>query len=481
MNRQLPVQRKKGLRRSREAPRAKRSGHSWRWTIASVVGCCAVAAIVFLVMQRQWPQPDALPAERQVAQTALLETIPPQLMPHGPDRKFELPSALVELDTKQEQSRLLSEVEEAIRRYPSDASLYHIGALTYNELLQTERADELFSKSLALAGQNVDVLIAYADMLDQLGRHDEAVTMLSKAVEGGLLTEGLLTALGKAYAETGQLEAAVRTLEQCVERYPNSSSAHLPLAQALVQVQRFAEAEQHARIALAQDAENRASYVALSAALMRQNKKDEALALRSQMPKVDPQVMPDDDRYQRSFRSFAANTYTMLGNSYISHQSPAAAERVLIQSLKLDPQSIKAAVVLADLLHRLGRLDDSMIVYKRLTELDPGNFLNFHNLASLAVSTGNIALAENAIRRAAETDTSGNGDLLLARFLLGVGNIEEGAASAQRAADRLGNVDAYLALIAAHRARGDKASALSTFLKAKSLAPNDPRLTTFTP
>jgi len=108
--------------------------------------------------------------------------------------------------------------------------------------------------------------------------------------------------------------------------------------------------------------------------------------------------------------------------------------------------------------------------------------MNYHNLASLAVSASDIPLAENTLRMAINADTSGLADLQLARFLLGtgnIGNIGNVVSHAQIAVDRLGTIDAYLVLIDALRAIGDRASAFKAYLKAKAIAPNDPRLASF--
>ena len=395
---------------------------------------------------------------------------------------FHLPQPLAEMDTETEQTRLLEELESAVQSYPDDAKIHYLAALTYKELLQTERAGESFKQSLAIEGDNAEVLVAYGDMLTKLeGKHEQAVEVLAQAVDRGIESDSLLSTLGHAYSELGELEKAVECFQRALSSGSQDSQTNLLLSQAFLQLERFSEAEQQARTALARDKTNRAAYIALSTALIRQNKKSEALELRAQMPKVESQVMPDDQKYKQSFRDLAANTFSMLGAAYISHDAFLSAEQALLHSIELEPTSPGSATLLADLLRRQGRIQDCMVVYQRLTEIQPDNPVNFYNLASLALTLGDVQLAERTLRRGAEIDSSGSSDLQLAKFLLGIGKVDDGIAHARLATERLGTVDAYLILIEAHRAKGDKAAAFSAYRKAKGLAPSDPRLAVFTP
>lgn len=447
--------------------------------IASVLSFAVLLGVYLFLPQVESPSSRVLVRD---GSPAAEPTVSEPLSSPASSPAFSLPEALVDIDTESEQQRLLKEVEDAVQAYPTDAKIHYIAALTYKELLQTERANDRFKRSLELEGDNADALVAYTDMLIRLeGKHEQAVALLSPAVDRGVKTDSMLVTLGEAYSELGELEKAVHYLEQALALGSQDPQTHVYLSQNLIQLERFAEAEQQARTALAREPSSRAAYIALSTALIRQDKKAEALEIRAQIPKVESQVMPDDQKYKQSFRDFAANSYSMLGAAYISHADLKSAERSLVHSLKLTPTSVAAATLLAELLRRENRIRDSMIVYQRLTEIQPSNPVNFHNLASLALTHGDVQLVEQTLRRGAEADPSGNGDLQLAKFLLALNNAHESARYAQRAVDRLANVDAYLVLIAAHRARGDKAAAFSAYRKAKDVAPGDPRLTEFGP
>ena len=410
------------------------------------------------------------------AEAKLQPDFPPEIA------RLTLPKNTVYTNSGEEKKRLLSDVEKAVETYPVDASILHIAGLTYSELQQTEKAIEFLKRAAEVDSNNPQVVVALAEILMQVGKQEEAATVLERSVNQGGATENLLSTLGEAYCQSGRVEDAVKTLERAVETTPSQpeqSKASLRLAQALTQLGRFEEAEKYARKSITQRPSDAAAFVALSNALMRQNKREEALEIRTQMPKPVANLTTEDQKYELSFRGFASHNYALLGSVYAAHGSLSIAEKFFVRSLELSPDSAATALLLADLLRRQGRTQDAITTYKRLVVIQPDNLMNYHNLASLAVSANDLPSAENALRMAIKADSSGQADLQLARFLLGTGNVGNVVSHAQIAVDRLGTIDSYLVLIDALRAIGDPASAFKAYLKAKEIAPNDPRLASF--
>lgn len=419
------------------------------------------------------------PRDSGISATAKLQAIVPREA-----ARLTLPKDTVYTNSGEEKKRLLSDVEKAVEAYPRDPSILHIAGLTYSELQQSEKAIEFLKKVIEVDANNPQAVVALAEILMEVGKQEDASTVLEHAISQGLSTEPLLSTLGEAYSQSGRMEDAAKTLERAVATTSSQSElskAPLRLAQALTQLGRFKEAEKYARDAFSQRPSDLAAYAALSNVLMRQNKREEALEFRKQMPKPEPNLIVDDQKYELSFRGFASHNYAQLGSAYAAHGSLSVAEQFFIRSLELTPDSATTALLLADLLRRQGRTQDAITTYKRLVVIQPNNLMNYHNLASLAVSVSDLPLAENALRMAINVDTSGLADMQLARFLLGTGNVGNVVSHAQIAVDRLGTIDAYLVLIDALRAIGDRASAFKAYVKAKAIAPDDPRLASFNP
>ncbi len=460
----------------------KRKSKTNFWQLAIVSVLCTIAMLLCYYFFPLSDESSRLGNPTEPGDNGISGVAKSQAVVFGDAARLTLPKDTVTTSSGEEKKRLLGEVQKAVESYPQDASILHIAGLTYSELQQTEKAIEFLKKAIAVDANNPQTVVALAEILMQVGKQEEAATVLEHAINQGLATEPLLSTLGETYSQSGRMEDAVKTLERAVaikSPQPEQSKAPLRLAQALTQLGRFEEAEKYARNSLSQRPSDIAAYVALSNVLMRQNKTEEALEIRKQMPKPEPNLTVDDQKYEQSFRGFASHNYGLLGSAYAAHGSLSVAEQLFIRSLELTPDSATTALLLADLLRRQGRTQDAIATYKRLVVIQPDNLMNYHNLASLAVSASDLPLAENALRMAIKADASGMADLQLARFLLGTGNVGSVVSHAQIAVDRLGTIDAYLVLIDALRAIGDRASAFKAYLKAKAIAPNDPRLASF--
>lgn len=389
---------------------------------------------------------------------------------------FRLPVQPIAIATDQEQAKLLSTIETSLEAQPYNSVLHHIAAITYAELLQTEKAIERFESALALDADNIDAITSYSDLLLQLGRQPEAIEILESALSRGLSRERLLLALGEAHHQQGEIEAAVEAWQQAVEIEPDQALAHQKLSQARLQLGELEAAEKHARRAIELGLADRATYLALSTSLLRQGRRGEAMDIRRVMPPFEQPGSADDDRYQESFRNFASHTYTMLAGSCLNGGLWDQAEQYLMRSLELNPSNTGSLHALADLQKRRGRHDQALEVYERLVKEEPLNPVNLMNLANLATAEGNLDVAEDALRKASQVDPSGNAGLYFAQFLLETGKVSEAEQYARRAAEQLQVVDAYLLWIMTLQADGRTAEAFHALKSARDTFPSDPRL-----
>ena len=390
-----------------------------------------------------------------------------------------LPTEPIAFETKEEQERLLACLDIGLRDFPNDAQLLHAAALTYGELLQTEKAISYFDRALVVDPRNLDVIVRRGDLLRQVGRDDDVCRDLRKAYDDGMDALPLLTALGNAYTQVGQPEDAQEILEKGLTRFPKDGALRLSLAQAQLQLEKFDAAEENARAAISLGNTDRATYLVLSTALLRRGASEEAQTIRSKMAPTSTPEKQTDEKYHDSFRGFASHTYEMIAGVYASHNRSQNASEALTRSLELDPKSIVGTTMLADLCRRNGRLKDCVLVQERLIQLQPDNPFNYTNLASLLVATGDVVSAERVLRNGARVDSIGFVNMQLARFLLATDRSQEAAKFAKQAVDKQGNVDAYLLWISALKANGDMASAMAAYKQAIKIAPNDPQLTQF--
>ncbi len=412
--------------------------------------------------------------------------------PAAPTPALQKPTS--PFDTQVEQKRLIEDLEAAISDFPSDAKLLHLGAVTYAEVLQTERALELFEQSLKVDNSDPDVFVAYADLLLQVGRAEDAVERLeqSRPQIEKLATElvddqpatsktTFSLALAKAYSQTGQLEKALAELETLEPEPQYVSQVSVELAQVQNQLQKFEQAEKNARSAVENGTQDRAAFLALSTALMRQGRREEAVEVRKQMPGIEQQVAPGDQAYQQSFRKFAAHTYAVLASGFQAKGLLGEALRRLEYSLALDPRSESALRTMVSLQRSRGNLDKAVAWQERLVGAAPENLVYVVNLASLAAANRNVTLAEKALRRAVELDDTGMADLQLARFLMELGKHAEAVEAARSGVRQVGSIDAHILLIATLQRQGNRVAAAQAYVEAQRLFPDAPQLAGFQP
>lgn len=454
---------------------------------AILLGGLALATTIGALAVVMWPQPsDPSREARQPKNTNGLRPsdgsdTPPASTLKDPQEELPFISPSEPFDTELEQKRLIEELEQAITDFPSDEKLLHLGALTYAEVLQTQRALALFEESLAIDSSNPDVFVGYADLLLQVGRAEDAVKRLESNREQAGRSTAFRLALAKGYSQTAQLDKAAAELEPLTPEPQYERQVRIELAQIQNQLKRYTAAEDNARVAIAQGTTDRAAYLALSTALMRQGKRDEAVEVRKEMPAIEQQAAPGDQAYQQSFRKFAAHTYAVLGSAFATKGLAGKAEQSLKYSLALDAASESALSTLVSLTRSQGRDKDALSWQQRLAAADPTNVMHQFNLASLAAAAGNMDVAEKALRKSVELDGSGQAHLQLSRFLMGLGKPNEAVVSARKGVAQLQSLDSHILLISALQMANDRVGAAQAFVEAKKLFPGAPQLGGFQP
>ena len=87
-------------------------------------------------------------------------------------------------------------------------------------------ADGDFRRAFELAPGNVDVLIARAGLAGILGRYDEALELLQKAVALDPLGTSTLRALGNSYSRVGRFDDAETALRAALDLNPKAGVVH---------------------------------------------------------------------------------------------------------------------------------------------------------------------------------------------------------------------------------------------------------------
>ncbi len=155
--------------------------------------------------------------------------------------------------------------------------------------------DNNFEGAIPHLEKAVELYPKYAEAYQLLGvaqlqtnRGQQAESSLIKAIE---IDDKMIRAqylLGVLYAKTGRANLADKPLTRFAELDPQNPDAHFELAKVSFALNKFPEAEEHARRSIELKESNAGVYIVLGYALLRQKKSDDAKQALQQFLKKDP-------------------------------------------------------------------------------------------------------------------------------------------------------------------------------------------------
>jgi predicted Zn-dependent protease len=144
--------------------------------------------------------------------------------------------------------------------------------------------------------------------------------------------------------------------------------------------------------------------------------------------------------------------------------------------MTLNPANAEACRILGNLYRNQGRIADARTVCRRLTQIEPQEYVNHVNLASLSAQLGDNQSAEDALKKAllvrpeaALTYAS------LAQLYLNTGRPLEARSRIEEAIRRKPTAEWYMLLAAACEQLDDREGAVAAADKARRLSLDDPR------
>lgn len=211
-------------------------------------------------------------------------------------------------------------LEEAARAFPDDAAIQHeLGAL-FAALGRTEEALHALGRSATLSPNDASYALAYGEALYRGGRTVEALPFLQKASDS---TDALLLIAG-AHEKLGDEPASLDALSRYVAARPDEVEPRLLLGEKLEKMKRLDEALRTYREGL------------------EGGDKEDALLYRkmAELASRERDSQPDAERFAR-------------------------------RALELDPGGLEARLVLARVLDRAGRPEDSLAELEAAREGHP--------------------------------------------------------------------------------------------------------------
>ncbi|MDX1926322.1 MAG: tetratricopeptide repeat protein [Pirellulaceae bacterium] len=325
-----------------------------------------------------------------------------------PKPTLSLPEVAKETPTKQLQDEIRAAAAELTELFPGDAASWHVAAQVEFELLQSEKAEEYWNKCLSLEPKHFGPYLGMADLLTSKGRFEDAIIVLKKVFALGGSAPEVYLKLGEAYENQGMLADALETFTLGSQAFPDDADLLAGLGRLQSQSNLLPEAESNLKRAIAIRGETQQLLSSLVVVLMRQEKRDEAGALRKNLQqlvsKTPSNPTSNDSAFQRAYdaalRQSAYRIFESCGSALYQNRRIDLAEKYFLRAVQQDPKIVSGWVGLSETLLKQQKYADVMQVMKRIIDLEPEDPIYQINLASVELKLNDFQAAEATLKKA---------------------------------------------------------------------------------
>ena len=222
-------------------------------------------------------------------------------------------------------------------------------------------------------------------VLQQLGRNEEALLPMQKAVELAPNDAQAHSNLGNTLSYLGRLDQAEASFRRALKINKNFAEAHLNLGATLHDMGRLTEAETCYRRAIQIKPGLADAHYNLGNTLKSQNRLAAAEASYRKALQLEPGLI---------------GAYSNLGVILQALGRLDEAETTLRNALQFNPNSLEIYSNLGSTLHDMGRLDEARIEYEKALQLKPDHAEILSNLGNTLHDIGRLAEAEASYRKA---------------------------------------------------------------------------------
>jgi tetratricopeptide (TPR) repeat protein len=254
-------------------------------------------------------------------------------------------------------------------------------------LAEAERA---FEQSLSYGPNHPLTLTGLGIVRFQLGKHDDAISLLRRAVEQAPREAAIANTLGEFLCRLGRFGEAVPPLQAAIACEPHEAAFHLNLGNAYSGMGRQEEALASFRRAIAANPGIREAYNNAGLSLSALQRHDEASALYRKALETDPS-------YLEAQLNFGISLH--VGGRL--EEALAAFDAVVAS----DPRQGAAQVGRGMVLRELGRVEEAREAFEQAVAIEPGNPVYQRALAdskTFLPGDPQIAQMEDILKRAAK-------------------------------------------------------------------------------
>ena len=312
----------------------------------------------------------------------------------------------------------LSQALEATRRalviYDENASYFNQLGEIYLELGRESDAEDAFEQAVTLDRTFAIAQLNLGSLALQLGEMEKAITHLNAAVEIHGESAEPHRLLGLAYFNDGRFDQCIAQYREAVRIKPDDEQLRMNLAEALVWLKRWQDAEQILKDAIQANTHSQRAHYNLGELYRVQGRFGEALGEFQKAAATGTDIGLD-------------RIYAKAGIVYSNQLDVDNATRSFARALQINPNLVVARLGLAGLYARQSRYDDALKEYSTILSLEPNRPDVYANLAQIYLRTSTFDRAIEAGRKALELDPrQRQAEYTLAQALIRVGLVDQG-------------------------------------------------------
>jgi len=381
-------------------------------------------------------------------------------------------------ELKQEELEL---AETLMKDFPNNINPIMLMGNLWERHGDATRALEYFNKVLEKDPKRPDVYKSIGWFHMNKEQYEQAIEYWQKALEIDPNTPGMHYNIALALMGQNKQKQAIEELEKDIEISHGSASSYFLLGQLYFRQKEYEKAGNNYEKAIEIEPSHTNAYYGLfnlSIRLKQQDKAKTYMAVFKKLKAEDMKVLKDRNKAVvdlMDMQKGAAETYLLAGQTYQAGGNLQKAEELYKKAVTLNPENAQCLGKLASFYITRNRINDAILLYERISEIDPKDPICHLNIGILSMRIKQLGNAEKAFRKAIEVAPELSGGYReLAQLYLRAGTAyPQARALAEKAVALEPTALNYFVLSWARDLNGETENALKAIEKAIQLEPDN--------
>lgn len=240
-------------------------------------------------------------------------------------------------------------------------------AVQHHQRGHLQHAEQLYMDVLQSDPNNFIVLHSLGVLAHQLGKHNAAIELISKAIAGNQQIPQFHNTLGLIFEAVGKFEQAIHSYQRAVSLKPDYAEAYHNMAVALQSQSRYAEAVEKCNQAISLKPDYAEAYNTMAFSQEQQQQYAKAIENYRKAVQLKPEY---------------AEAYNHLGFIFNNQGRHAEAVENYRLALRIDPDYIEVYNNLGIALKEQEQFDEAVNNFKQALQLNPDFAEAYYNLAN---------------------------------------------------------------------------------------------------